>query len=237
MTKLYSKLARAYHEMYQSIFDYKKEFKFYNRLLKRYKCKKILEIGCGSGNLATFFLKSKYSYTGLDLFNEMLDIAREVEPKAKFIQGDMRNLKVNDKFDAVLVTGRSFTYLTQNKDVISTLKSIHRCLKQGGILIFDNFDAERIFENFKERFIQSAKYKNMSYKRVSKSSWNLKTGWTWNWNATYYVKENGKTKIIKDKSILRAFTEDGLKLFLKINKFKILDVLKDDASITIIAKN
>ena len=237
MTKLYSKLAIVYHEMYQSIFDYKKEFQFYNKLLKKYKCKKILEIGCGSGNLAPFFLKSKYNYTGLDLFNEMLKIAREVEPKAKFIQGDMRNLKVNDKFDAIIITGRSFTYLIKNEDVIKTLKSTFRNLKKNGILIFDNFDANKIFSKFKKHFVQTAKYKNRAYKRVSKSSWNLKTGWTWNWNATYYIKENGKTKIIKDKSILRAFNEDELKLFLKINKFKVLDVLKDDASITIIAKN
>src|SRR3989338_679461 len=100
MTKLYSQLSRVYHEMYQSIFDYKKEFQFYNKLLKKYKCKKILEIGCGTGNLAAFFLKSSYSYLGLDLSNEMLKIAREVEPKAKFVQGDMRNIKIKYRFDA-----------------------------------------------------------------------------------------------------------------------------------------
>ena len=64
MTKLYSQLAQVYHEMYQSIFDYKKEFQLYNRLLKKYKCKNILEIGCGSGNLAPFFLKAGYNYVG-----------------------------------------------------------------------------------------------------------------------------------------------------------------------------
>ena len=56
MSKLYSKLARIYHEMYQSIFDYKKEFQFYNRWLKKYKVHRVLEIGCGSGNLAPYFL-------------------------------------------------------------------------------------------------------------------------------------------------------------------------------------
>jgi len=40
--------------------------------------KKLLEIGCGTGNLAPFFLKEGYNYTGLDSFNEMLMIAREV---------------------------------------------------------------------------------------------------------------------------------------------------------------
>jgi len=236
MTKLYSQLARAYHEMYQSVFDYKKEFQFYDRLLKIYKCKKILEIGCGSGNLAPFFLKAGYDYIGLDLFNEMIKIAKEVAPKAKFVQGDMRNFKTKGKFDAILITGRSFTYMTKNEDVMNTLKSIRKHLNKDGFLIFDNFDAESIFGNFKGNFVQTAKYQGKEYKRVSKSNWNMKTGWTRNWNAIYYIKENGKTKIIKDKSILRAFTQDELKLFLKINKFDTMRIIKEGSSFTVVAK-
>src|SRR3989338_6818460 len=125
MTKLYTKLARVYHEMYQTIFDYKREFKFYDRILRKYKAKKILEIGCGTGNLARFFLKNGYDYTGLDFSKEMLKIAEEDESKASFIQGDMRNIKLKIKFDAILITGRSFTYMTTNKDIINTLKSIY----------------------------------------------------------------------------------------------------------------
>ena len=124
MTKLYSKLANVYHEMYQNIFDYKKEFQFYNRILKKHNSKNVLEIGCGSGNLASYFLKNKYNYTGLDLSQEMLDIAKEVEPKARFIQADMRKLKLRKKFDAIIISGRSFTYLTTNEDIQNALKSI-----------------------------------------------------------------------------------------------------------------
>ncbi len=236
MTKLYSKMARVYHEMYQSIFDYDKEFKFYNRLLKKYRCKKILEIGCGSGNLAPFFLKAEYNYTGLDLFNEMLRIAREVEPKANFVQGDMRNIKIKDKFDAIIITGRSFAYITTNRDVMDTLKSVNKHLKKNGVVIFENFDAEAVFGNFKKSSIQIAKFQNRKYKRVSTKSRNMETGWTWNWHAKYYIKENGKTRTVEDSSILRAFTEDELKLFLKINSFEIKETMKHESSITMVAK-
>lgn len=75
MTQLYSTLAPVYHEMYQHIFDYDKEFSFYDTLLKTHHCHKVLEVGCGSGMLARRFIESGYDYHGLDLSNEMLDIA------------------------------------------------------------------------------------------------------------------------------------------------------------------
>ncbi len=35
MTKLYTELAKVYHEMYQNIFDYEKEFQFYDKISKK----------------------------------------------------------------------------------------------------------------------------------------------------------------------------------------------------------
>ena len=40
MTQLYSKLANIYHEMYQHVFDYDKEFEFYDSILKKYNSKR-----------------------------------------------------------------------------------------------------------------------------------------------------------------------------------------------------
>ncbi|MHA1728934.1 MAG: class I SAM-dependent DNA methyltransferase [Promethearchaeota archaeon] len=236
MTKLYYELARVYHEMYQSIFNYEDEFRIYDEIMKQKKSKKILEIGCGSGNLAQYFLNAGYKYLGLDISEEMLVIAKEVAPDADFIRGDMRNLQIKDKFDAVIITGRCFTYMVENEDVINALKSIHGILKPSGYLIFDNFNAESIFEDFKENMVFSTEYKGKKYKRVSKNSINMQSGWTWNWNATYYITESGKTKQVEDTSILRAFTEDELRLYLKINEFEVEKAIKKDFAILIVAK-
>lgn len=236
MTKLYSSLARVYHEMYQSIFDYRKEFRAYHRILKRNKCKNILEIGCGSGNLAPYFLKAGYNYTGLDLYKEMLAIAKEVEPKAKFVQSDMRKLKLGKKYDSIIISGRSFTYLTTNEDVMKTLVSIYKHLKKNGLLIFDNFRAEQIFKYFKKHNVQKARFEDKQYTRISENSWNLGTGWTWNWKATYKIREKGKTKTYKDKTILRAFTKSELKLFLELNKFNVEKTIVEGIGFTTIAR-
>jgi len=114
MTKLYTELANIYYEMYQSLFDYEKEFEFYGNYLKKYNCRSILELGCGNGNLASHFLKSNYEYVGLDISYEMLEIARKNNPDVSFIQGDMRDLQINIKFDSIIIPGFTTGHFLNN---------------------------------------------------------------------------------------------------------------------------
>lgn len=224
-SKLYSQLARIYHEMYQTIFDYREEFRFYDGLMKKYNKSSVLEIGCGSGNLAPYFLEAGYEYVGLDLYGEMLEVAREHCPQAQFIQGDMRSLKLAQTFPAVIITGRSFAYMTTNSDVMSALESIHAVLEQDGILIFDNFRAEEIIPNLKPESVQEIQCGENTYTRINKTQLNLETGWTWNWNATYHIDRPGEERqTIQDQAILRAFTLEELTLFLRLAHFHVLEV-------------
>ncbi|MCU0287199.1 MAG: class I SAM-dependent methyltransferase [Acidobacteria bacterium] len=190
MTKLYSELAHVYHEMYKSIFDYEKEFHFYDTLLRKYKCRDLLEIGCGTGNLAPYFIKAGYKYTGIDLHNEMLQIARENYPETQFIQADMRDLHLFHNCESIIITGRSFCYMAANKDVMTALQSIYRALKEKGILIFDNFKADEILPNLKKKSCQEIESGDTKYRRLNHTSLNLETGWTWNWHAEYHIEKN-----------------------------------------------
>src|SRR6516164_9020105 len=122
MTALYTRLAEIYHEMYQSIFDYKEEFRTAHGILKAYSAKRVLELGCGAGNLAHRFAAAGYDYTGMDPSRPMLRIAQREHPGAVFLHGDMRGFSLRKKFDAVVVGGRSFTYMTSNADVLAALR-------------------------------------------------------------------------------------------------------------------
>lgn len=50
MSKLYTSLANVYHEIYQTLFYYDEEFKFYDEHLRNNVIKSVLELGCGTGN-------------------------------------------------------------------------------------------------------------------------------------------------------------------------------------------
>lgn len=235
MTQLYSTLASIYHEMYKTIFNYDEEFHFYDTILKKHGCNSILEIGCGSGMLARRFLQQGYDYLGLDLYNEMLTIAREETKTDYFIQCDMRNLCFNEQFDAVLISGRSLAYIIENKGIMQTFKGIHQSLKTDGILVFGVFEANGIFDNFND-FEQNIQLGNKHIRRISRLNLNLETGWTYDWHAKYIIKEADSTSEYDDLTTLRAFTNEEILLFLKLTHFKTEEIIEEPKTLTYITK-
>ncbi|AFK05004.1 Methyltransferase type 11 [Emticicia oligotrophica DSM 17448] len=229
MSQLYTNLAKVYHEIYQKLFDYDQEFKFYDKHLKENDVRSVLEIGCGTGNLAKRLINAKFDYFGVDLFQEMLDIAATNAHKEYFLQADVRSMKLDKTFDCVIITGRSISYLTENKGIIEALKCINNSLKMNGLLLFDAIDAEKMFLDFKE--IRTDKleveFGQNKYKRVSKSKKNLSSGWTWDWESIYYqMNDYGiYEKIGEDFSTLRAFIKDELTLFLRMCGFELISIL------------
>jgi len=235
MTQLYSTLAEIYHEMYQHVFDYEKEFHFYDAILKANNCHTILEVGCGSGMLARRFLANGYDYLGLDLYNEMLDIARREVLSDRFIQCDMRNLSFDQQFDAILITGRSLAYVIDNQGIIDTLQGVYKSLKENGLFVFGVFDANQIFDNFND-FEQNIEHNGKKIRRISHLEKNLTTGWTYDWTAKYIIEKDHEISEFDDITTLRAFTRDEIKLFMKLNGFVIEEIIEEGKAFTIVAK-
>jgi SAM-dependent methyltransferase len=235
MSQLYSSLANIYHEMYQHIFDYDKEFNYYDSILKKENCTTILEIGCGSGMLASKFLKNDYNYLGLDLSEDMLDIARNEVQADVFVQSDMRNLTYSGQFDAVLITGNSIVHVIENKGIIDTFSGVYRSLKKQGLFIFGAFDADSVFVNLHD-YDQEVKHNNKLIRRISKTKKNLVTGWTYDWYAKYIIEEDGKVTTYDDLTTLRAFTKDEIVLFLKLTGFEAEEIITENSVMKIIAR-
>ena len=225
MTQLYSTLAEVYHEMYQHVFDYDVEYRFYDAILKNNNCNRILEIGCGSGMLARRFLENGYDYLGLDLFNEMLDIARREVRSDKFVQGDMRKITFDARFEAILITGRSLAYVIENQGITNTFEGIYNSLINNGLFVFGVFDAKQIFDNLDD-FEQNIEHGNKKIRRISHLEKNLTTGWTWDWKARYIIEQDGNVSEYDDITTLRAFTFDEIELFLKLSGFNIVEAIE-----------
>jgi len=229
MANLYTgKMAAIFDAMYQTFIDYDEEYEFYNTLIQEKKCNSILEIGSGTGNLAKRFQENNQNYLGLDYSQSMIDIAQERNKDSIFMQGDMRNFVLDNPVDAIIITGRSTSYLTNNEDVIDTFESVYGNLNQNGVLIFDFIDANRFIPFVKENqtILHEATYEGIKYIRQSHWETTPMENFMLDWSAQYYkIVDNEKEILLDDFSIVRVFTLNEIQLFLYLNNFEIIKTI------------
>lgn len=94
----------------------------------------VLELGSGGGNNASH-LKTHFRLTLTDLSAPMLAVSAALNPEVPHLQGDMRNLRLEKQFDAVLVHD-AIMYMTTVEDLRAALVTAFVHLRPGGIALF-----------------------------------------------------------------------------------------------------
>jgi predicted TPR repeat methyltransferase len=230
MSTLYTNLAEVYEAMYNSFINYTEEFDFYNNFLKNYNCTSVLEVGCGTGHLGAAFNEAGIDYTGLDLSEDMLQIAKTNHPQCRFIQADVRNFELDKKLEATIITGRTISYLVKNTDVLDAFASINKNMLPSGLLCFDCINANHFMPLIKNGLHTThiAAFKNKNYSRDSYWQTALaQQGFCFNWQAVYYEenKNGGLDKIGEDESVIRTFCKDEIILLLELTGFGIKEII------------
>jgi SAM-dependent methyltransferase len=140
-TERFDKKYAQYYDLFNKNKDYSKEIDFLEKVFKKYAIapiKSILDLGCGTGIHDESFALKGYEVTGLDLSQDMLDIAKSKNiANAEFINGDLSDFKIDKKFDACICMFASFGYITENKQIKSSFKSIKKHLNPKGLFVLD----------------------------------------------------------------------------------------------------
>jgi SAM-dependent methyltransferase len=138
------KVFDAYAEYYDLLYgdkDYSAEAAYVSRLLRARGGNKnrVLELGCGTGGHALEFARLGYQITGVDLSERMLEGARDrcSQVGGRFVHGDVRNLRLSERFDCVLSLFHVASYQTSNADIEGMLRTAAVHLEPGGVFIFD----------------------------------------------------------------------------------------------------
>jgi 2-polyprenyl-3-methyl-5-hydroxy-6-metoxy-1,4-benzoquinol methylase len=95
----------------------------------------VLDLGCGAGVAVTRWLADRgFAVTGVDVSAKQLELARTNVPDSTFLKADMTEVVFgSESFDAV-VAFHSIIHVPRTEHP-ELLKSIHRWLKPGGVLL------------------------------------------------------------------------------------------------------
>ena len=101
----------------------------------------VLDVGCGTGNLALLLAARGHDVVGVDPAAASLAVAKD-KPGAhrvRWIHGDATSVTVADR-DVVLLTGNTAQAISDPGQWAVTLRAIHACLRPGGHLAFETRD-------------------------------------------------------------------------------------------------
>ncbi len=139
----------AYADYYDLLYkdkDYSAEADYVDQLIKQRRpgAMSILNMGCGTGMHDFFFAEKGYHIIGVDRSEKNIKHARSkchgkhsVPYSLDFRKGDIRYLKLNQAFDAVISLFHVMSYQTTNADLSAAFASARSHITDNGVFIFD----------------------------------------------------------------------------------------------------
>lgn len=123
---------------------------FLNELFKENEVSRVLDCACGTGFHVVLLLNEGYEVTGCDISRPMLSRARRrlkeegLEAELVHSPWDEMTDNIDERFDAVICMGNALPLLTSNIEIIGALKGMYGMLDEGGILVIENRNIEKM---------------------------------------------------------------------------------------------
>lgn len=135
---MYTESVRYYDKIY-AFKDYKAEAERLIAVIRenlRSGGKRLLDVACGTG-LHLEHLKEQFEVEGLDVSEEMLELACQRNPGVMYHQGDMVDFSLSRTFDVVTCLFSSIGYVKTVENLGHAISCMVRHLIPGGILVLE----------------------------------------------------------------------------------------------------
>lgn len=200
-------------------------------IIQRYtKSQQIVDLGCGTGRFAIELAKRKYKVYGVDLSEQMLDVARKNAKRShvriRFVRADMRELTLPRKAGIIWARG-SIGDLLRPSDKRNALLNVRRNLADNALLVFDVRDLNEHFRTYGKSIVRDTRIFKKRKRTVI---------------FRYVIKLDPKTRIariagevsleskqspftLKTSHALRYYTSEQLSKLLAAAGFTLLDIM------------
>ena len=133
----YRDFAFVYDKLMDDV-DYEGWINYIEQIIKNENAqvKNILELACGTGNITIPLAKKNYDIAGIDISDEMLNVARskgeEQGIDLVLLEQDISELDFDvTNLDCVLCACDGFNYITYDEDLMNVFSKTYELLKEG----------------------------------------------------------------------------------------------------------
>lgn len=142
---VFGNYSKYYNLLYKDK-DYAGEADYVHRLIQTHRpgAQSILDLGCGTGRHDLLLAQKGYQIVGVDISGDMLAVARSQiaagaarSESVYFQEGDIRSVRLDRSFDAVISLFHVISYQTQNEDLLAAFKTVRCHLNSTGVFVFD----------------------------------------------------------------------------------------------------
>lgn len=142
---MFTKSAKFYDAIYH-FKDYNAASELLDASIKRFcpGAKSLLDTACGTGKHIQH-LMNKYECEGLDLNQELLDIASERCPGVRFIKADVTDFDTGRTYDVVTCLFSSIAYVRSKESLFNAVACMTKHVNHGGLVIIEPWFSKETF--------------------------------------------------------------------------------------------
>ena len=226
MTDVFGASYAAAYDLLYGEKNYEAECDLIEEAARRYGSRpgeRILDLGCGTGGHAIPLAARGHHLVGVDRSAEMLDAARRKAAAAgvdvRFEQGDLRTVRVGERFDLVAMMFAVLGYQLTDDDVRAALSTCRAQLEPGGVLVFDIWHGPAVLAERPEERVRTISTPTGSLERSSSGTLDEARELC---TVTFLVVERTDGRIVsetEEEHTMRYFFPDSLAALLRESGF------------------
>ncbi|GLI36593.1 class I SAM-dependent methyltransferase [Geobacter hydrogenophilus] len=224
---VFESYSRYYDLLYRDK-DYAGEAAYVDRLIRSYQpgAVSLLDLGCGTGRHSRLLADKGYKVHGVDASREMLHVAHEKSTggTAAFSHGDIRDLRLDEKFDAAVALFHVMSYQLTNDDLRASFESICRCLNPGGVFIFDFWYGPAVLTDRPTVRVKRLQDEAVELTRIAEPQmFAAENRVDVNYHVILRDKENGRIEEIFETHSMRYLFSPEVSIFSELTGFSVED--------------
>jgi SAM-dependent methyltransferase len=182
----------------------------------RIEARTLLHLGCGAGTFDHTFKKT-FAVTGVDVSEEMLGLARKLNREVRYVRGDMRTVRLGERFDAVAIPD-SIGYMTTRRDLRRALATADVHLRPGGVLLV----VALVREDFRENnFVYTGSRGDVDLVVFENNHARGPRSTTYEATVVYLVRRKGRLEIVSEVHTQGLFPLAAWRALLRERRFRL----------------